>query len=126
MSKLLITGCTDPLMWYSGRAGESFELIRDKDDSFLVHAADGYSNIVLKKDCEIVRPVKYTTEDLYGIPTLRVLKGEIHFIEIRLELLGNNLKLENAKHWSIRDSHLITKIIDAQKFWRERIKEIKC
>ena len=67
---------------------------------------------------------KFTTEDLYGTPTLEMLAGEVKYIEIRLELLEARLTVENDKHWKVRDSHLITKIADAQSFWRERIKEI--
>jgi len=68
---------------------------------------------------------KYTTERLYGTSTLRSLQGEIPYIEKRIELLGANLARENAKHWRVRDSHLITKICDAVAFWEARIKEIE-
>lgn len=126
MSKLLITGSLDDHMWYAGLVGKEVELIRECDEYYISREPGGCTNRVLKTDAKIVRPIKYSTEELYGTSTLNVLKGEVHYIEIRLDLLQSNLERENAKHWRIRDSHLITKIIDAQNFWRARIKEIEC
>ncbi len=124
MSKLLITGCTDALLWYADKIGESFEALRVRDGQYLVRASDGHTNIVHLEDGELVRPTKYSTAELYGV-SLRTLHGEIPYFKARLEMLGANLSVENARHHTIRDSHLITKIRDAQSFYRERIKEIE-
>ncbi len=67
----------------------------------------------------------YTTEQLYGNSLKGVLTGEIPYLEKRIEILEDNLSRENAKHWRDRDSHLVTKIKDAQRFYEARIKEIK-
>ncbi len=125
MSKIIIKGCTDPLLWYLDKMGESFEVIRDWGDSYLVTASDGHSNKVYKKDCELAHPIKYTTAELYGVESLKVLKGEVKFIKIRLELLHNNLKFQNAKDHMIKDSALIAEILKAENFWNARIKEIE-
>lgn len=125
MSKIIITGCTDPLMWYLEKVGETYALVRDWGDSYLVIASDGHTNKVYKKDCELVHPIKYSTEELYGVESLKVLKGEVKYIKIRLELLHNNLKRENAKHHMVKDSALIAEILRAENFWNERIKEIE-
>ena len=68
----------------------------------------------------------YTTEQLYGKSLKGVLTGEIPYLEKRIEILEDNLSLENDKPFMDRDSHLITKIKDAQRFYEARIKEIKC
>jgi len=126
VSKIIITGCTDPLMWYLDKRGKTYELLRDWGDSYLVVASDGHSNKVYKKDCELVHPIKYAVEELYGVESLRVLAGEVKYIKIRLELLHNNLTVENNKDHMVKDSALITAISNAQDFWNKRIKEIEC
>jgi hypothetical protein len=53
-----ITSCTDAMMWYCDRVGESFPLIRqlDEEGCYLVRTDDDYqtSNIVLFCDGELV------------------------------------------------------------------------
>ena len=85
----------------------------------------GYSNYISKEYAEIVRPVKYSTEDLYGTPTLSMLDGEIPYIKKRIEMLDDTLAKENAKHWRGKDMHLVAEIMRGIKFWEDRLKEIK-
>ena len=67
----------------------------------------------------------YTTEQLYGTSLKGILTGEIPYLEKRISILEDNLTKENDKHWRDRDSHLVTKIKEAQRFYEARIKEIR-
>jgi hypothetical protein len=58
MIKIRITQCLDGLMWYSSHIDEIFTAYREYDDSYLVRAAGGYSNIIYKTDCEILKENK--------------------------------------------------------------------
>ena len=49
-----ITGCMDPLMWYVDKIGETVPFVYEEDNCFMSREPDGYLNIVLKKDAEIV------------------------------------------------------------------------
>ena len=67
----------------------------------------------------------YTTAQLYGKSLKGVLTGEIKYLQLRIEILDNNLSRENAKHWRDRDSQLVKEICDAKIFYEARIKEIR-
>lgn len=54
MKKLLITDCSDSLMWYAKHVGDTVDLVREYDDCYMSREHDGYANIVLKKDACIV------------------------------------------------------------------------
>lgn len=54
MKALRITGCTDPLMWYSQHVGKIVPLLRVGRTEHLSREPAGYTNIVLVKDSEIV------------------------------------------------------------------------
>lgn len=49
-----IIKCNDSMMWYASFVGRSFPLLIESKDEYVVRAADGYSNIILKKDGCIV------------------------------------------------------------------------
>lgn len=49
-----IKKCSDSLMWYAGHIGKRVTLVRNYQDGFLVVALDGYLNMVLHDDAEIV------------------------------------------------------------------------
>lgn len=51
---LLITGCTDPLMWYAGLVGQEVPFLIEHPDCYMGREPAGYSNMVHKKDAEIV------------------------------------------------------------------------
>ena len=56
--EIKITKCTDRLMWYCKHVEETYNVVRDyskESNEFLVRDAYGYLNIVLTKDCEIVK-----------------------------------------------------------------------
>lgn len=56
--KIKITKCSDSMMWYCKHVGETYNVVRDyskESNEFLVRDACGYLNIVLAKDCEIVK-----------------------------------------------------------------------
>lgn len=59
--QLLITGCTDHLMWYSRSVGSIVPLLRDLPDEgcFLSREHSGLTNIVRHKDAVLV-PSGYT------------------------------------------------------------------
>lgn len=54
VTQIRITGCSSSLMWYSDQIGKVFTTINETDEDYLVKAKDGYSNIILKQDCEEV------------------------------------------------------------------------
>lgn len=51
---LRITGCTDPFMWYAGKVGEVVPFLREESDCYISREPAGYTNIVRKKDAQIV------------------------------------------------------------------------
>ena len=56
--EIKITKCSDSMMWYCKHVGETYNVVRDyskESNEFLVRDAYGYLNIVLMKDCEIVK-----------------------------------------------------------------------
>ena len=54
MKKLLITGCTDPLIWYADRVGELVEYRGQWPEAYKSGDRGGYINIVHFEDAEIV------------------------------------------------------------------------
>lgn len=47
MSKSVrITKCSDPAYWYKGKEGESFPLLFQDREEYVVRTNDGYTNIV--------------------------------------------------------------------------------
>ena len=54
MKRILITGCSDSMFWYGGYIGTSWPLLLECSEEYVVKACDGYSNIVLKKDGQLV------------------------------------------------------------------------
>jgi hypothetical protein len=55
MIELKITKCKDSLLWYASNIGDTFYAYREYDDSYLVRSLSGYSNIIYKCDCEIIK-----------------------------------------------------------------------
>lgn len=56
--RIKITKCHDDLLWYDQYVGWVFDSYRQYEDSFLVRAIDGFSNIVYKCDAEILETTK--------------------------------------------------------------------
>ena len=56
MKALLITQCSDGMMWYRNHINKIVPLIKDSESSteYLSREPAGYSNIVLKKDAVVV------------------------------------------------------------------------
>ena len=52
--KLLITGCTDPLMWYANMIGSVVPLLGVDDDCYWSREPAGHKNIVKMSDARIV------------------------------------------------------------------------
>ena len=51
--ELLITGCSDPRLWYAGFVGQRVPLLRIEADCYMRRDPAGYTNIVLKRDAEV-------------------------------------------------------------------------
>jgi len=51
---LLITGCSDSLMWYADKIGKEVTFIREESDCYLSRDNGGYINIVKKCDAKII------------------------------------------------------------------------
>jgi hypothetical protein len=58
MQEIKVISCRDSLLWYSSSIGKAFIAYREYGDSYLVRAIDGFSNIVYKCDCEILKENK--------------------------------------------------------------------
>lgn len=52
--ELLITGCTDPLMWYANLVGQKVPFVKKFNDCYLSREPAGYSNIVKFSDAELI------------------------------------------------------------------------
>jgi hypothetical protein len=52
MAQLIITGCTDPLLWYAERIGKTCEVLRNLpgEACWLAREPAGFSNIVYHRD----------------------------------------------------------------------------
>ena len=48
----------DCLTWYNDKIGEVFDSYREYDDSYLVRCDNGLSNIIYKRDAEILETTK--------------------------------------------------------------------
>lgn len=56
-----VIACRDPLMWYAGRLGEEFPIIKvDPNGYALVKAPDGYSNIIATDDWSMTSEIDPT------------------------------------------------------------------
>lgn len=62
MKTLLITGCSDRLLWYSGMIGKTIPLIREYHDCYMSREPEGYANIVKKCDAQIIEAT-YETDN---------------------------------------------------------------
>jgi len=54
MKKLLITGCNDRNMWYSGLVGKEVPFLREEHDVFMSREPAGFVNFVRKADGQLV------------------------------------------------------------------------
>lgn len=54
MKKLLITGCKDRLLWYSGLVGKEVPFLREESDAYMSREPAGYVNFVRKADAQVV------------------------------------------------------------------------
>jgi hypothetical protein len=52
--RLLITKCSDSLLWYRDLVGEYVPLLREYDDCYMSREPAGYANIVRKEDAKLV------------------------------------------------------------------------
>lgn len=53
--KLIIRKCSDLRFWYSKLVNEAFTIVNEFEDCYIVRPGGGYSNMVLKADCELVQ-----------------------------------------------------------------------
>jgi hypothetical protein len=54
MRALRIIKCSDPLMWYQSKVGETVQLVREYVDCYMSREPAGYLNVVRLEDAEIV------------------------------------------------------------------------
>ena len=54
MRALKIVKCSDPLMWYQNKVGETVQLVREDEDCYMSRDPAGYLNVVRLEDAEIV------------------------------------------------------------------------
>lgn len=54
MKRLLITGCNDRNMWYSGLVGKEVPFLREEPDAFMSREPAGFVNFVRKADGQLV------------------------------------------------------------------------
>lgn len=52
--QIKINKCSDSLRWYAKHVGKAFTLIRNYRDGYLVQDPDGYTNMVLHQDAELI------------------------------------------------------------------------
>jgi hypothetical protein len=52
--KIRVITCSDSLFWYANHIGKVFTTINETAEDYLVREPSGYTNIILKKDCEEV------------------------------------------------------------------------
>jgi hypothetical protein len=70
MKKLLITGCTDRNMWYSGLVGQEVPFLREESDAFMSREPAGFVNFVRKADGHLVE------DDVQPVGLLNWAKGQ--------------------------------------------------
>jgi hypothetical protein len=54
MRALKIIKCSDPLMWYQSKVGETVQLVREYVDCYMSREPAGYLNVVRLQDAEVV------------------------------------------------------------------------
>lgn len=54
MKKLKITNCSDPLMWYRDKVGQTVPYLFKISEGYMSREDAGFTNIVLKNDAEII------------------------------------------------------------------------
>jgi hypothetical protein len=54
MKALKIIRCSDSLMWYCNKVGETVQLVREYEDCYMSREPAGYLNVVRLEDAEIV------------------------------------------------------------------------
>lgn len=54
MRALRIINCTDGLMWYADKVGDTVPFLYECVDCYMSREPAGYTNIVLKQDAEFV------------------------------------------------------------------------
>lgn len=52
--RLLITNCSDAMMWYANKVGKEVDFIREESDCYLSREDAGFINIVKKCDAVIL------------------------------------------------------------------------
>ncbi|SBV92037.1 hypothetical protein [uncultured Dysgonomonas sp.] len=54
MKKLKITNCSDKLMWYRDKVGQTVPFLFKISEGYMSREDAGFTNIVLEKDAEII------------------------------------------------------------------------
>lgn len=54
VKKLLITNCSDPMLWYKDLVHQQVAFIREDKDYYWSREPAGYTNIVLKNDASVI------------------------------------------------------------------------
>ena len=52
--RLLITNCSDAMMWYANKVGKEVDFIREESDCYISREDVGFINIVKKCDAVIL------------------------------------------------------------------------
>lgn len=55
LKKLLITGCSDGMMWYVDKIGCEVTFLREESDCYLAIEDAGFINIVKKTRCDNIK-----------------------------------------------------------------------
>ena len=67
--KLKITSCSDPLMWYRDSIGHVVPFLGEENDYkgpiYWSRDNDGYKNIILKKDAELINSEEANTHQQF-------------------------------------------------------------
>jgi hypothetical protein len=64
MKALLITQCSDSLMWYRNLVGSTVPFLRQYDDCYMSREPAGYTNIIKLCDAKIVELEESSNVDL--------------------------------------------------------------
>lgn len=54
MKALKLINCSDAMMWYRDKVGETVSFVREYDDCYMSREPAGYLNIVKKQDAELI------------------------------------------------------------------------
>ena len=53
-AKIKVINCSHAMYWYSAHIGKYFYAFREEADRYWVREPEGYSNFIMKTDCEVI------------------------------------------------------------------------